>query len=175
MAMRVSRDNRFALTVSADHLVGRYDISVRALPPSMNIVEQFFDRANRILMRDVLCIALNILGMPHLLSAMMDGYVPLAVGTASTCENLVMRRYSHWWDRIRLYSTKNLKPLGTLVYHKLSCQATEFARTTNTAIGGPKDDDFDEAETAERGRWLIAGNKDNRISIWSLMSFEKSK
>lgn len=31
MAMRVSRDNLFALTVSADHIVGRYELSVRIL------------------------------------------------------------------------------------------------------------------------------------------------
>lgn len=29
MAMTVSRDNSLALTVSADHLIGRYDIKVR--------------------------------------------------------------------------------------------------------------------------------------------------
>jgi hypothetical protein len=29
MAMRVSKSNSFALTVSADHLVGRYDLEVR--------------------------------------------------------------------------------------------------------------------------------------------------
>jgi hypothetical protein len=29
MAMAVSMDNTLALTVSADHLIGRYDLSVR--------------------------------------------------------------------------------------------------------------------------------------------------
>ena len=29
MAMRVSKSNSFALTVSADHLVGRYDLKAR--------------------------------------------------------------------------------------------------------------------------------------------------
>lgn len=34
MAMAVTRDNMLALTVSADHLVGRYDLTVRSDPPS---------------------------------------------------------------------------------------------------------------------------------------------
>ncbi|CAK5268547.1 unnamed protein product [Mycena citricolor] len=35
MAMRVSRDNRIALTVSADHLVGRFELSRDAISPGM--------------------------------------------------------------------------------------------------------------------------------------------
>lgn len=34
MAMAVSRDNSLALTISADHLVGRYDLTVRLIAPS---------------------------------------------------------------------------------------------------------------------------------------------
>jgi hypothetical protein len=36
MAMRVSRENDFALTVSADHLVGRYDLSVGGYPGTLS-------------------------------------------------------------------------------------------------------------------------------------------
>jgi ASTRA-associated protein 1 len=37
MAMRVSRTNNIALTVSADHLIGRYDLSVgRCIRPTPN-------------------------------------------------------------------------------------------------------------------------------------------
>ena len=32
MAMAVSKDNTFALTVSADHLIVKYELSVRTLP-----------------------------------------------------------------------------------------------------------------------------------------------
>jgi ASTRA-associated protein 1 len=35
MAMRVSADNTFALTVSADHIVGQYDLSVCSVPLSV--------------------------------------------------------------------------------------------------------------------------------------------
>lgn len=81
--------------------------------------------------------------------------------------------------RIRLYSTKTLKPLGTLEYHKKSCQAVAFARYEHEH-SGPMEDDEDveeemsDAERANRRRWLAAGSQDNRVSVWSLISFERS-
>ena len=84
--------------------------------------------------------------------------------------------------RIRLYSTKKFRPLGTLAYHKSTCQALVFARSqpepsTATPLGEADDDDDDdmsEAEKAERSRWLISGSHDNRVAIWALMDFGKS-
>lgn len=86
-------------------------------------------------------------------------------------------------SRVRLYSTKSLKPLGTLVYHKENCHALAFAstyrgRTTdrdfrNVLDGDEDDDDMTDEEKRQRGRWLIAAGQDNRVSIWGLMSFEK--
>ena len=91
--------------------------------------------------------------------------------------------------RIRLYSTKSLKPLGTLNYHKGSCQAVVFSRSLHHAIPSAgvrgestlsqdeEDDDEDEmnkAEKMERTRWLVGGGKDHRVSIWALMSFNNS-
>jgi hypothetical protein len=75
-----------------------------------------------------------------------------------------------------------MKPLGTLKYHKTSCQVLEFARVVDTVTvrGKPVEDDEDsedemsEHEKAARARWLIGGGKDNRISVWSLMSFTKT-
>lgn len=86
---------------------------------------------------------------------------------------------------IRLYSTKSLKPLGTLVYHKDNCHALTFASTygRSTDLGSSSvtdgldededEDDMTDNEKRQRGRWLIAAGKDNRVSIWGLMSFEK--
>ena len=37
MAMAVSRNRTFALTVSADHLIGRYDLLVRGVMPSVSV------------------------------------------------------------------------------------------------------------------------------------------
>jgi ASTRA-associated protein 1 len=77
-----------------------------------------------------------------------------------------------------------MKPLGTLKYHKTSCQVLEFARAVDTMrakekpVGFPDDDDsedeMNEDEKAIRTRWLVGGGKDNRISVWSLISFTKT-
>lgn len=106
-------------------------------------------------------------------------------------------------NRIRLYSTKAFKPLGTLDYHKNGVQALTFARNTPpsprpsqtqstednvgfhlsptpaSAEEGAGDDDEDEefnkSEIEARKRWLVAGGKDGRISIWELMDFTNPK
>ncbi len=84
----------------------------------------------------------------------------------------------------RLYSTKTLKPLGTLKYHKTACQCLEFARripSTGVPEEVPGREEVDEddgeemsaAEIEERERWLVTGSKDSRVAIWSLLSFDK--
>ncbi|KAL1759323.1 WD40-repeat-containing domain protein [Schizophyllum commune] len=178
MAMAVTRDNALALTVSADHLIGRYDLNAPE-PNAASTTHRTKHPGNA-------CIAIRD-----------DGRV-CAVGG--------------WDGGIRLYSTKSLKPLGTLRYHKTSVQALVFAhsrtRTTTQyqcattedgrtraqeggdAIGIPDEetstkslntaehitDDSesdDEGDSAERERWLVAGGKDNRLTIWALQSFER--
>ncbi|KAJ6513389.1 WD40-repeat-containing domain protein [Mycena sanguinolenta] len=145
MAMRVSRDNRLALTVSADHLVGRYDLTTEAdsegvIDTSPGVVHRTSHPGNG-------CIAIRD-----------DGRI-CAIGG--------------WDGRIRLYSTKNLKPLGTLRYHKSGCQAVEFARPMD-ATAEDEDEDMTMDELEARGRWLAAGAKDHRVSLWELISFEKA-
>lgn len=79
-----------------------------------------------------------------------------------------------------MYSTKTLKPLGTLDYHKKGCQAVAFARYQHEHPSSVVDDDEDveddmsAAEKADRRRWLAVGSQDSRVSVWSLISFEKS-
>ena len=82
--------------------------------------------------------------------------------------------------RIRLYSTKSFKPLGILKYHKQSVQCLEFARaltlTTDAPLESADGDDEDEMTTrekSERSRWLLAGSKDCRASVWLLIDFAK--
>jgi ASTRA-associated protein 1 len=91
-------------------------------------------------------------------------------------------------SRIRLYSTKTLKPLGTLNYHKDGCQIVVFARslpyTASPADVGKSvlsedeesddEEEMNERERKARTRWLASGGKDHRVSIWSLMSFDNS-
>lgn len=76
---------------------------------------------------------------------------------------------------IRLYSTKKLKPLGTLKYHKVNCQAVSFARSNDSSPDHhDEEDDMTGTERAERRHWLVAGAKDNRVSIWTLIDFEQT-
>jgi ASTRA-associated protein 1 len=89
-----------------------------------------------------------------------------------------------------------MKPLGTLKYHKSSVQALELAHysiplpkkhqaaahETQERIGGTQEvdeyedeDEMDPSDRERRRRWLVAGGKDGRVSIWELMSFEKTQ
>ncbi|KAJ7352641.1 WD-40 repeat-containing protein [Mycena albidolilacea] len=153
MAMRVSSDNRLALTVSADHLVGRYDLASEAGAGG----------------------DADAPGTVHRTSHPGNGCIAIR-DDARVCA------IGGWDGRIRLYSTKNLKPLGTLRYHKSGCQAVEFARPVHADVTthpkGDEDDDEDEEMTSEeleaRGRWLAAGAKDHRVSLWALISFAKT-
>ena len=76
---------------------------------------------------------------------------------------------------MRLFSTKSLKSLGTLDYHKKSCQAVVFARSgTDIESSDDSEDEMSAEEKLERTRWVVAGSQDNRVSIWPLISFEKT-
>ncbi|KAG1718218.1 WD40-repeat-containing domain protein, partial [Suillus lakei] len=151
MAMAVSLDRTFALTVSADHLVGRYDLLQGA---SDGIAFKTKHPGNG---------AIAIRG---------DGRV-CAIGG--------------WDGKVRLYSTKTFKLLGTLTHHKQGCQAVTFACPMDPPFGNAplredlreddSSDDEDEMTVEEkraRARWLIAGSADAKVSIWALMSFEKT-
>ncbi|KAF9474246.1 WD-40 repeat-containing protein [Pholiota conissans] len=154
MAMQVSRTNDFALTVSADHIIGRYDLTdSKPADDQHGILFRTKHAGNgSVALRD-------------------DGRI-CAVGG--------------WDGKIRLYSTKSLKPLGTLKYHKSACQCVEFAHQISTSTEQTSPIDAEEAsdsededeemgpqEKAERARWLVSGSKDSRVAIWSLLNFGK--
>lgn len=148
MAMGVTRDHCVAFTVSADHLIGRYDLNTDDEEKRSTVYRTKHPGNGCVALRD-------------------DGRV-CAVGG--------------WDGSIRLYSTKSLKPLGTLRYHKTGCQAILFAHphSDGSAGGMPAESDEsndsdDEADMADRQRWVIAGGKDSRLSIWSLASFVKAE
>ncbi|KAG2141807.1 WD40-repeat-containing domain protein [Suillus bovinus] len=151
MAMAVSSDCTVALTVSADHLVGRYDLLevTSESTPAGTAFKTKHPGNGAIAIRS-------------------DGRV-CAIGG--------------WDGKVRLYSTKTLKLIGTLVRHKQGCQAVTFASHIDRVplCGDLKEDDSssdDDEITIEekhaRGRWLIAGSTDAKVSIWALMSFEKT-
>jgi len=146
MAMAVSKDHSFALTVSADHLVGRYDLNT---PTQLEA-----DQSAR---------AFRTKNPGNATIAIRDDGRVCAIGG--------------WDGRVRLYSTKSFKPLGTLVYHKDNCHAVAFASSyeRHAADEGKSEDDDDmtNEEKRQRGRWLIVAGKDYRVSIWGLISFDK--
>jgi hypothetical protein len=85
MAMAVSRDNHLALTVSADHIIGRYDLAVRRQQFAKCV---YIDGNNRrvlstILARRALSIEPNIPATRLLLSETTVGYALSAAGTES--------------------------------------------------------------------------------------------
>ena len=79
--------------------------------------------------------------------------------------------------RVRLFSTKTFKPLGTLSFHAKSCQSLAFASAPLECELNSEgnDDDIDRDEMIRRSRWLAEGSQDNRISLWELKDFEKKK
>ncbi|KAJ4487745.1 WD40-repeat-containing domain protein [Lentinula aciculospora] len=152
MAMQVSSNNQFALTVSADHIVGRYNLTVRRSASAQDGTTFYRTKhpGNG-------CISIRD-----------DGRV-CAIGG--------------WDGKVRLYSTKSFKPVGTLEYHKDGCQALSFATSASTDSGSQykeleelhedEDEDMLDEEKLKRSRWLVSGGKDKRIAIWELISFEK--
>lgn len=80
--------------------------------------------------------------------------------------------------RIRLFSTKSMKPLGTLQYHKEACQSLAFANPVNQSSDVTEDnDDSDDEMTLEeknqRSHWLVTGGGDKKVAIWALTDFTK--
>ena len=77
-----------------------------------------------------------------------------------------------WDGKIRLFSTKSGKPLGTLRYHKTACQSLTFGNQfPDSAV---EDDDLDRDKKLETRFWLLGGGKDGRISVWNLVGLGKS-
>jgi len=150
------------------------------------------------------------------LSTTLTKFAHWVGGTASTSFLLFLQYYRHTQrlfpfkrrtdtptpavrgsNRIRLYSIKTFKPLGTLDYHKNGVQALTFARNPppreEGKAGSPssvtpasveegdgagdddEDDEFSNSEIEARKRWLVAGGKDGRISVWELIDFAKPK
>ncbi|KAH9168819.1 WD40 repeat-like protein [Lactarius sanguifluus] len=97
MATALSLDRSVALSVSADHLVGRYDLGVN--PDSSDSA-----------------------GTVHRTKHPGNGAVAIH-DKGRVCA------IGGWDGRVRLFSTKSFKSLGTLVHHKAGIQALAFAHT----------------------------------------------
>ncbi|KAI0300842.1 WD-40 repeat-containing protein [Russula brevipes] len=149
MATTVSLDRSIALSVSADHLVGRYDLHA---DPTAN---------------------LESAGTLYRTKHPGNGAVAIH-GDGRVCA------VGGWDGRVRLHSTKSLKALGTLIYHKAAVQSLAFAHARPVPMkrvvgGGEEGVDGDDMMTAEerarRSRWLVSGGKDGRVAVWALKDF----
>ena len=49
----------------------------------------------------------------------------------------------------------------------------EFARAFDAEVTKGDEDEMSVTEKSERSRWLLAGSKDSRVSVWSLIDFAK--
>jgi len=82
---------------------------------------------------------------------------------------------------IRLFSVKSFKSLGTLAYHRDTCNTLAFPfNETEDRREGEADSDDEEFGMSPVGRarkkaegWLISGGKDRRIAIWQLKDFTR--
>ena len=95
------------------------------------------------------------------------------------------------WDaRVRVYSSKTMKELAVLKWHKVGCYCTAFAEIGNFSSIKAEDDSPVKQEDTEgqdivrtaavnsvqqrreaRARfthWLAAGSKDGKISLWDI-------
>lgn len=99
-----------------------------------------------------------------------------------------------WDSRIRVYSTKTMKELAVLKWHKDGCYAVTFGEVLDTSRPGPQtagaashdsqDEDVQPAaeqrdyslakvqqqrnQKAMQTHWLAAGSKDGKISLWDI-------
>ncbi|KDQ57356.1 hypothetical protein JAAARDRAFT_293291 [Jaapia argillacea MUCL 33604] len=148
MAMAVAPDNSFALSVSADHLVGRYDL-----------------------------IASDGTGDPADASTTLHRTKYPGNGAIAIRDDGRVCAIGGWDGKIRLYSTKSFKALGTLNHHKSACQALAFARSKPREVpvaDEDSEDEMSEEEKNERSRWLASGGRDTRVAVWVLMNFSRS-
>jgi len=83
-----------------------------------------------------------------------------------------------WDGRLRTYSTKTLKELAVLKWHKDGCYALAFAELQDTGNRGIEQTDMaakhnlmvSEQRTAKTKstHWIAAGSKDGKVSLWDV-------
>ncbi len=93
-----------------------------------------------------------------------------------------------WDGRVRVYSTKTMKELAVLKWHKDGCYAVAFAdvlaellpemenpeqATTNECQDSAYDDTFKTVQDRRLDKvrmthWLAAGSKDGKVSLWNI-------
>ncbi|KAG8905552.1 ASTRA complex subunit [Tulasnella sp. 403] len=152
MAMAVSPLKDFAITVSADNLVVRCNLNDEPV-------------VQHEIPHDGVSGRLTV----HRTKHPGNGFVAIQHG-GRVCA------VAGWDGKIRLYSTKSFKSLGTLSYHKGGCQCVTFASPDSAAPHpGDPDDDIDAEDREKHARWLVSGATDKRVVVWELMDFDRAK
>jgi len=80
-----------------------------------------------------------------------------------------------WDGSVRLFSTKSLKSLGTLSYHRHSCDAIAFVPVAaGQSIGEDGTEVVTYSQAVEtRERWMATCSKDRRVALWELKDFAR--
>jgi ASTRA-associated protein 1 len=86
-----------------------------------------------------------------------------------------------WDGRARVYSTKSMKELAVLKWHKEGCYAIGFADISNTSSARNEDATGNEnvvnrtltvseqrLARAKEMHWLAVGSKDGKVSLWNI-------
>jgi len=85
-----------------------------------------------------------------------------------------------WDSKVRVYSTKGMKELAVLKWHKEGCYSVAFADVAEEKIEGEGEERAlvkrlgtmtvkeERLWKAKTGHWLAAGSKDGKISLWDI-------
>lgn len=169
LSLSLSPDKSFYLTSSADAIIAKHPVTV---PPKWqnDDVEASIGSAGGV--------PIKVLQTKHAgqqsLKIRNDGLVFATAG---------------WDSRVRVYSTRGMKELAVLKWHKEGCYAVAFAEVPiageendagEESAGGDekgkevvkltgavtvKDERLRKAKTAH---WLAAGSKDGKVSLWDI-------
>jgi WD40 repeat protein len=186
MGMAVTRDNALAASVSADHLVCRYNLFNApgdALEHPAPLATKHPGNGAVAFRSDGRVLA----------TAGWDGAIRL-YSTGRRHSEKVLSVIAEGKERARntdgiIDPQRKMRPLGTLEYFKESCFALAFANEVldkedaerllwSQTVGGIHSDGKEEDETQPfsrvnaRSRWLAVGGKNGRVAIWELDSFE---
>ncbi|KAH9994758.1 WD-40 repeat-containing protein [Russula vinacea] len=146
MATAVSLDRSIALSVSADHLVGRYDVKVCA-----------FD-SHVISGRSIS----NLEAMGTVFRTKHPGN-----GAVAFHDDGRVCAIGGWDGRVRLYSTNRSRH-----WHVGDDDVDDEGDVVDDGGNDEKEDDeMNGEEKARRSRWLVSGGKDGRVVVWGLMDF----
>ncbi|KAF8704698.1 WD40 repeat-like protein, partial [Rhizoctonia solani] len=162
MGMAVTCDNAMAASVSADHLICRYDLNPE---PGADVVHL----------------------APHetkhsgngAVAFRADGRVLGAAGWdgAVRLYSTGLRRADETGKGIVIDRNRKVRSLGTLEHFKESCFAMAFANELLEGMGNfrsiENEDNMSLDALEDRSKWLAVGGKTGRIAIWELDSFEK--